>query len=67
MGIEGFAVDIKDMADLKEALDRSHTQICDLVEAAEKRNDTDKVLLYYKLTAILEKAMDAIDALEVRS
>lgn len=68
LGVEGFTVDAHSVEDVKEALDRLHTQICDELDAIdiilkrspgpesarEKRNDLEHAL------RVLEKAMDKL-------
>ena len=64
VGVHGFAVDAHSVEDVKEALDRLHTQICDELEAM----DDIKNQVFKRspgLEAIQEKKAELEHALEV--
>jgi hypothetical protein len=65
--VPGFVVDIDCYEDLSEALDRMHTQVCDILEEIEKAYERSPALRYcgHKedfelMRKVLEEAMEKL-------
>lgn len=67
VGVPGFAVDIDCYEDLGEALDRMHTQVCDILEEIEKAYERSPALRdcehkedFELMRRVLEEAMEKL-------
>lgn len=67
VGVSGFMVDIDCYEDLVEALDRMHTQVCDLLEEIERFETNNPGLKglgceeeFELMARVLEEAMEKL-------